>query len=66
MEDIFILMYDIVYHYTSRKTFENYIPSSNLLFCGYEVTVVLVMYDETYGTIYEVIMRKSRASLEPF
>ena len=24
------------------------------------------MYDETYGAIYEVIMRKSRALLEPF
>ena len=24
------------------------------------------MYDETYGVIYEVIMRKFRASMEPF
>ena len=24
------------------------------------------MYDETYGVIYEVIMRKSRGSMEPF
>ena len=38
-----------------------YIPSSHLLFCGYEL-----IYDETYGVIYEVIMRKFRASMEPF
>ena len=42
----------------------SYIPSSNLLFCGYEV-----IYDETYGVIYEVIYEviiiKSRASIEP-
>jgi hypothetical protein len=26
----------------------------------------VVIYDETYGVIYEVIMRKFRASMEPF
>jgi hypothetical protein len=29
----------------------NYVPSSNLLFCGYEVIIYGVIYDETYGVI---------------
>jgi hypothetical protein len=44
----------------------HYIPNSNLLFCGYEVCNFDVIYDEIYGVIYEVIMRKFRASTEPF
>ena len=40
----------------------HYLPSSNLLFCGNHS----VMYDETYGVIYEIIARKLGASLEPF
>ena len=31
-----------------------YIPSSNLLFCGYTV-IAVVVYDETYSVIYGVI-----------
>jgi hypothetical protein len=41
----------------------HYIPGSNLLFCGYEI---IVIHDETYSIIDEVIMRKFRASMEPF
>ena len=42
-------------------TFASYdqdIPSNNLLFCDYEVTMVYAIY------MYEVIMRKGRASME--
>ena len=43
----------------------NYIPSSNLLFCGYGNCSVI--YDETYSVIIDdEIMLKSRASLEHF
>ena len=39
----------------------HYVLSNNLFF-----VVICVNYDETYGVIYEVIMRKFRASMEPF
>ena len=51
----------------------NVIPSSNLLFLwllgNYDVIYdesYDETYDETYGVICEVIMRKFRASMEPF
>ena len=36
-------------------------PSSNLFLCGYEDGVI---YDETYGVIYEGIQAKFRTSRE--
>ena len=40
----------------------NYVLSSNLLFCDYYI-LIISSYDETHDVIYEVIMRKFRASI---
>ena len=51
------------------KITQKYIPSSNLLFCGYYDAIYHEtydeIYDETYGVIFKVIMRKFRAVMEP-
>ena len=37
---------------------------SSVAFCGFQV--IMSNYDETYDVIYEVIMRKFRATMETF
>ena len=54
--------HDVIMSSMASSTY--YGLSNNLLFCGYEV--IMSNYDETYCVIYEVIMRKFRASMEPF
>ena len=43
----------------------NYIPSSNLLFCGYEKTYS-VIHDVIYDVIYEVIIIKIQGLYRAF